>query len=91
MASAWEQLGEIQRINQMQRQAQLGRAVNGVYHAKTLHRFSEETLLKVAAPAQSRLVVDRDRRYRLDNHAAVAEDFANRPCPTGPSRRHCAA
>ena len=57
MASAWEQLGEIQRINQMRRQAQLGRAVNGVYHARHFSRFSEETLLKVAAPAQSRIVV----------------------------------
>src|SRR4030095_4815750 len=28
MAAAWEQLGEIERINQMRRQAQLGRAVN---------------------------------------------------------------
>ena len=58
MASAWEQLGEIERINQMRRQAQLGRAVNGVYYAKHFTRFSEETLLKVVAPAQSRLVVE---------------------------------
>jgi hypothetical protein len=58
MAAAWEQLGEIQRINQMRRQAQLGRAVNAVYHAKHFSRFSEEMLLKVVAPAQSRLVVE---------------------------------
>src|SRR5262249_13444991 len=58
MAAAWEQLGEIQRINQMRRQAQLGRAVNAVYHAKHFSRFSEETLLKVVAPAQSRLLVE---------------------------------
>ena len=57
MASAWEQLGEIQRINQMRRQAQLGRAVNAVYHTKHFTRFSEESLLKVASTAQSRLVV----------------------------------
>jgi hypothetical protein len=57
MASAWEQLGEIERINQMRRQAQLGRAVNGVYHARHFTRFSEEALLKVVAPAQSRVVV----------------------------------
>src|SRR5262245_31643303 len=58
MASAWGQLGEIERINQTLRQAQLGRAVNDVYHAKHFSRFSEETLLKVVATAQSRVVVE---------------------------------
>jgi hypothetical protein len=58
MASAWEQLGdEIERINQMRRQAQLGRAVNGVYHARHFTQFAAETLLKVLAPAQSRVAV----------------------------------
>jgi len=57
MASAWEQLGEIERINQIRRVAQLGRAVNGVYHTKHFSRFSAETLLKVTASAQSRLVL----------------------------------
>lgn len=57
MASAWEQLGEIERINQIRRQAQLGRAVNGVYYNKTFKRFSPETLLKVTASAQARIVV----------------------------------
>ena len=58
MASAWEQLGEIERINQMQRLAQLGRAVNAVYHTRHFNRFSEETLLKVVGAAQSRVVVE---------------------------------
>jgi hypothetical protein len=58
MASAWEQLGEIERINRMQRQAQLGRAVNAVYHARHFRQFSEETLLKVVGSAQSRVVVE---------------------------------
>jgi hypothetical protein len=57
MASAWEQLGEIERINQMRRQAQLGRAVNAVYYARHFDKFSEETLLKVVSAAQSRVVV----------------------------------
>jgi hypothetical protein len=57
MAAAWEQLGEIRRINQLRRQAQLGRAVNGVYHAKHLTRLPEETLLKVSSVAQARIVV----------------------------------
>ena len=58
MASAWEQLGEIERINQMQRLAQLGRAVNAVYHSRHFRQFSEETLLKVIGSAQSRVVID---------------------------------
>ena len=58
MASAWEQLGEIQRINQMRRQAQLGRSVNAVYYTKHFKRFSPETLLKVTATAQARVVVE---------------------------------
>jgi len=57
MASAWEQLGDIEPINQTLRQAQLGRAVNAVYHAKHFSRFSPEALLKVVATAQSRIVV----------------------------------
>ncbi len=58
MASAWEQLGEIQRINQIRRQAQLGRAVNAAYYAKHFKRFSPETLLKITASAQARVVVE---------------------------------
>ena len=58
MASAWEQLGEIQRINQMRRQAQLGRAVNAIYYTKHFKRFSPETLLKVTAAAQARVIVE---------------------------------
>lgn len=58
MTSAWEQLGEIEKINQRLRQAQLSRAVNNVYHTKTFKRFSEETFLKVVAPAQSRVVLE---------------------------------
>jgi hypothetical protein len=58
MASAWEQLGEIDRINQVKRQAQLARAVNGIYFTRHLSQFSAEALLKVVAPAQSRVVVE---------------------------------
>ena len=57
VAAAWEQMGEIQRINQIKRQAQLGRAVNGVFHTKHLSAFGDATLLQVVAPAQSRLVL----------------------------------
>ncbi|MET0623639.1 MAG: hypothetical protein ABW250_11715 [Pyrinomonadaceae bacterium] len=58
MASAWEQMGELERLNQMRRQAQLARAVNTTYLAKHFARFDEERLLKVVASAQSRVVVE---------------------------------
>jgi hypothetical protein len=58
MASAWEQLGEIERINQIRRQAQLSRTVNTVFYTKHFQRFSPETLLKITASAQGRVVVD---------------------------------
>lgn len=57
MASAWEQLGEIDRINQLRRQGQFGRAVNAVYYTKHFKRFSPEMVLKIAASAQARVVV----------------------------------
>jgi hypothetical protein len=57
MASAWQQLGDIQKINQRMRQAQLSRAVNDRYHVRNFSRFSDETFLKIVTPAQSRLEV----------------------------------
>ena len=80
MASAWEQLGEAPRLNQIRRQAQLGRAVNRAYHARHFANFSEETLLKVLAPAQSRLVVepirDGEQRALLSQTISAAVPFS---------------
>ena len=56
MTSAWQQLGEIERVNRLRRQAQFGRAVNGVIHERHFRAFSPQTLLNVVAPAQSRLL-----------------------------------
>jgi hypothetical protein len=85
MTSAWEQLGEIEKINQRLRQAQLSRAVNNVYHTKTFKRFSEETFLKVVAPAQSRLVLE-ERVAGLPTNAPsakmlLAQKIAGSPVP----------
>jgi hypothetical protein len=57
MAAAWEQLGEITRVNQLRRQAQLGRAVNTVQYTKVFSRLTEEAFFKIVAPARLRLVV----------------------------------
>ena len=76
MASAWEQLGQIHRVNQIKRQGQLGRAVNAVYVNRHFSNFSADTLLKVLAPAQSRLVlpplVATDRRGFLSQKISQA-------------------
>ena len=79
MASAWEQLGEIQRINQMKRQAQLGRAVGAVYHTRILSQLSEDTLLKVLAPAQSRLVVE--ATTATDKRALLSQKISQSALP----------
>src|SRR5205823_14105680 len=49
MASAWEQLGDVQKINQRMRQDQLSRAVNDKYHV----RRSEER--RVGKECRSRM------------------------------------
>src|SRR5262245_7653704 len=76
MASAWAQLGDIERINQRLRQAQLSRAVNTMYHAKALNRLSEGVLMNVIAPAQSRVTVS-DQTGSL----MLAQMLAGSPVP----------
>lgn len=58
MAAAWEQLGVIERVNQRLRQAQLSRAVNEQYHARSFQRFREERLLQIVAPARARVMLE---------------------------------
>jgi hypothetical protein len=58
MASAWEQLGDIQGVNQRLRQGQLSRALNDRYHIQTFSRLSPEAFMNVVAPAQSRIVIE---------------------------------
>ncbi|HEX8077785.1 MAG TPA: hypothetical protein VF511_08220, partial [Chthoniobacterales bacterium] len=95
MAAAWEQLGEIERINQIRRQAQLGRAVNGVYHARHFSRFSKETLLKVVAPAQSRVVVEVTDAHNVTTRALLSQRISQSTLParaiSAPLRRFTSA
>jgi hypothetical protein len=79
MTSAWEQLGEIERVNQIRRQGQLGRAVNAVYHTKHFSRFSDEELLKILGPAQSRLVVEPTTTG--DTRALLSQKISRSPIP----------
>ena len=81
MASAWEQLGDIERINQMRRQAQLGRAVNGVYHARHFARFSDEALLKVVAATQSRIVIETTDIANIKTRTLLSQRISNSAIP----------
>ncbi len=79
MASAWAQLGDIQKINQRLRQAQLSRSVNEKYHAKIFNLLSDDALARIVAPAQSRLLVPGD----LPNQPAqlLVQRLARSPVP----------
>jgi hypothetical protein len=87
MAAAWEQLGEIERINQMQRQAQLGRAVNDVYYARHFSRFSAETLLKVVSTARSRVVVESTANARMLLSQSISKSAIPARAVSAPLRR----
>jgi hypothetical protein len=90
MAAAWEQLGEIDRINQLRRQAQLARAVNGVYYTKVFSRFSDEELLKVLGAAQSRVIVE-TTEINVTTRALLSQRISNSVIPdrviSAPMRR----
>jgi hypothetical protein len=82
MASAWEQLGEIQRANQLRRQAQLARAVNQVFYVRHFGQFSDEALLKVIAPAQSRVVIETVDSGSVKTRALLSHTISNSAVPT---------
>jgi hypothetical protein len=58
MASAWEQLGDVRRANQLIRQAQLARVVGERTHEKRLAPLGPTRALQIAAPVAGRLVQD---------------------------------
>ena len=91
MASAWEQLGDIERINQLRRQAQLARAVNGVYYQRHFSRFDDETLLKVLASAQSRVVIETTDDNNVTTRGLLSQKISKSAMPdrviSAPMRR----
>jgi hypothetical protein len=58
MASAWDQLGEIERANQALRQAQMARAASAAIHKGWLQALPPEVFLAATAPVQARVVAD---------------------------------
>src|SRR6185369_17947671 len=92
MASAWEQLGEVQKINQRMRQAQLSRAVNDKYHVRTFSRFSDETFLKIIAPVESRLEIASPAAGQPGTKTLLVQELARAlpPSVVSPSLRKIA-
>jgi hypothetical protein len=55
MASAWDQVGDVERANQMIRQAQLARAASVSIHQERLGKLDATTFLLTTGPAQPRV------------------------------------
>lgn len=90
MASAWDQLGDIQKVNQRLRQAQLARAVSVSLRARHFEQFDDASLVNVIAPAQSRVVVtDLKHGNEIKNMLATRIEESAIPSNafSGPMRR----
>ena len=58
MAEAWDQAGEMAKVNQRLRQMQLSLAITSRLHARHVQRIDDDdTLWRFASPAQARLVM----------------------------------
>lgn len=58
MASAWEQVDEVEAVNQRLRQAQLARDVTGSVHRKRLPKLRSETLIQVTRSVHDQVTYD---------------------------------
>jgi hypothetical protein len=57
MAEAWDQAGEMAKVNQRMRQMQLSLEITSRLHARHVKRMDDDTLWRFASPAQARLVM----------------------------------
>lgn len=60
MASAWDQAGELERTNELLRNAQLARATTAAAEHKHLSTLPDDDVLRVTAPAHGRVRLSRD-------------------------------
>lgn len=56
MASAWDQAAELEKVNQLLRQAQLGWRIASSLHTRHIRRMDPGLGLQVLAPAQARML-----------------------------------
>ena len=78
MASAWDQAGDLQSVNQRVRQLQVSRAVNERLHAKHFAALTDEMMLRVAAPAFGRLWQSAGKTLLADQESTFLPIAANR-------------
>ncbi len=97
MAAAWEQVGEIQRANQILRQAQLLRAANQAVYANRLQRLPDGVLLQVTRAVHARVLETTSAttfQFRMTAtlaSGAVAPAFRRISRPRGPLARRVLA
>ena len=89
MAAAWDQVGEIERANQVLRQAQLVRAANQAVHRNRLERLPEGVLLQITRAVHSRVLATNTATLQVSMAAkaasgAVAPSFRRIARPRGP-------
>lgn len=72
MAAAWEQIGEVERANQLLRQAQLARAATLAIHKQHLTPLPPGALLQMTAAVHARV---------LTSQITVAEEIRRSPIP----------
>jgi hypothetical protein len=96
MAAAWEQVGEIQRANQLLRQAQVLRSANQSVYANRLQRLPDGAALQVTRSVHPRLQETSSTTIQL----RMAQSFATGPAapafrrilrPRGPLARRVLA
>jgi hypothetical protein len=82
MASAWEQLGDLQRANQALRQAQLARTAGRSIHSGRLRPRADAAVLALTAPVHSRIAATTGRTV----HATLARSTLSNEA-LGPAMR----
>ena len=96
MAAAWEQLGEIQRANQILRQAQVLRAANQSVYTNRLQQLPDGVVLQVTRAVHGRLLSTSTETIQLRMASAfasgpVAPAFRRILRPRGPLARRVLA
>jgi hypothetical protein len=95
VASAWEQLGELERANQVLRQAQLARTVGASLREHRLEPLSPEAALRLTEPGHARVtsaavgpgtVREQVQQSRFPE-SAIAPEFRRALRPLGPVAR----
>ena len=78
MASAWEQVGNVEEANSLLRLAQLGREVSNVIYEKQIKALSIDLLLLFTSPLHSRILIQDDN---TKNFVTIRKQFEDSRIP----------